>query len=76
MVIQLWKRKNYNKASFYLEKSISILPRSSEVLDHLGDCYLMLGRKSEAIFKWKSAMKYETNKNIIRVIQQKLKKYE
>lgn len=71
-----YKRKNYNKASFYLEKSISILPRSSEVLDHLGDCYLMLGRKSEAIFKWKSAMKYETNKNIIRVIQQKLKKYE
>ena len=71
-----FKRKNYNKAIFYLEKSISILPKSSEVSDHLGDCYLMLGRKNEAIFEWKKAMKYEKNKYTIKIIQEKLNKYE
>ena len=71
-----FKRKNYNKATFYLEKSISILPKSSEVLDHLGDTYLMLDRKNEAIFEWKKAIKYEKNKNIIKIIQEKLRKYE
>ena len=71
-----FKRKNYNKATFYLEKSISILPKSSEVLDHLGDSYLMLGRKNEAIFEWKKAIKYEKDKYIIKIIQEKLSKYE
>ena len=71
-----FKRKNYNKATFYIEKSISIIPKSSEVLDHLGDCYLMLGRKSEAIFEWKKAIKYEGSESMIRTIQNKLKKYE
>ncbi len=71
-----FKRKNYKKATFYLEKSTSILPKSSEVLDHLGDSYLMLGRKNEAIFEWKKAIKYEKNKNIIKIIKKKLSKYE
>ncbi len=71
-----FKRKNYNKATFYLEKSISILPKSSEVLDHLGDSYLMLGRKNEAIFEWKKAIKYEKDKYTIKIIQEKLSKYE
>ena len=71
-----FKRKNDNKAVFYLEKSIAILPKSSEILDHLGDCYLMLGRKSEAIFGRKKAIKYERNKYLIKNIQEKLKKYE
>ena len=59
-----------------IEKSISILPRSSEILDHLGDCYLMLNRKNEAIFEWKKAIKYETDTDIIKYIEEKLKKYE
>jgi tetratricopeptide (TPR) repeat protein len=71
-----FKRKNYNKAVFFLEKSISILPRSSEILDHLGDCYLMLNRKKEAMFEWKKAIKYEIDTNIIKNIQAKLKRYE
>ncbi len=71
-----FKRKNYKKASFYLEKSISILPKSSEVLDHLGDCYLMLGRKREAIFEWKKAIKYERSRRLIKIIQEKVRKYE
>ena len=71
-----FKRKNYNKAVFFLEKSISILPRSSEILVHLGDCYLMLNRKKEAIFEWRKAIKYEIDANIIKNIQAKLKRYE
>ena len=71
-----FKRKNYNKAVFFLEKSVSILPKSSEVLDHLGDCYLMLNRKNEAIFEWKKAIKYETNVEIVKKIRDKLIRYE
>ena len=71
-----FKRGNYNKAVFYLEKSSAILPRSSEILDHLGDCYLMLGRKNEAIFEWKKAIKYEKDKYLISNIRKKLIKYE
>ena len=71
-----FKRTNYNEAVFYLEKSVAILPKSSEILDHLGDCYLMLGRKDEAIFEWKKAIKYEKDKYVIRNIRKKLTKYE
>ncbi len=71
-----FKRKNYNEAVFYLEKSSSMLPKSSEILDHLGDCYLMLSRKSEAIFEWKKAIKYEKDKYVIRNIQEKIMKHE
>ena len=71
-----FKRTNYNEAVFYLEKSVTILPKSSEILDHLGDCYLMLGRKDEAIFEWKKAIKYERDKYVIRNIKEKLIKYE
>ena len=71
-----FKRKNYKNALFFLEKSVSILPKRSEVLDHLGECYLMLNRNNEAIFEWKKAIKYETNVNIIKNIQDKIKKNE
>lgn len=71
-----YKKKNYESSVFFLEKSVSLLPKSSEILDHLGDCYLMLGRKKEATFEWKKALKYETNSEIISSIKKKLKKYE
>ena len=71
-----FKRKNYMSSVFYLEKSIMILPRSSEVMDHLGDCYLMLGRTKEAVYEWKKALKYENNISVIDSIKEKLNKYE
>ena len=71
-----FKRENYMSAVFYLEKSIMILPRSSEVMDHLGDCYLMLGRTKEAVYEWKKALKYENNITVITSIKDKLNKYE
>ena len=71
-----FKRENYMSAVFYLEKSIMILPRSSEVMDHLGDCYLKLGRTKEAVYEWKKALKYENNITVITSIKDKLNKYE
>ena len=71
-----FKRENYMSSVFYLEKSIMILPRSSEVMDHLGDCYLMLGRTKEAVYEWKKALKYENNITVITSIKDKLNKYE
>ena len=71
-----YKRNNFNSAVYFLEKSVSILPRSAEVIDHLGDCYFMLNRKKEAIFEWNKALKYETDKNITKKIKEKIRKNE
>ena len=71
-----FKRKNFKKSVFYLEKATSILPNSDEVLDHLGDCYLMLNRKNEAIYEWKKALKYVQNDVLRKKIQKKIKDNE
>ena len=71
-----FKRKNYQSAVYFLEKSASILPKSSEIIDHLGDCYFMLNRKREAYFEWNKALKYEKDKSIIRKIKEKIRKHE
>ena len=49
---------------------------SAEVLDHLGDCYFMLNRKKEAVFEWNKALKYETDKNKIKKIKEKIRKHQ
>ena len=71
-----YKRKDFISSVFYLEQSVIILPKSSEVMDHLGDCYLMLGRTNEAIYEWKKALKYEKNIDIVHLLKEKLNKYE
>jgi hypothetical protein len=71
-----YKKSNFMSSVFYLEKSVIALPKSSEVIDHLGDCYLMLGRTNEAIYEWKKALKYENDTTIINLIKKKLSKYE
>ena len=71
-----FKRKNYQSAVYFLEKAVSILPKNSEIIDHLGDCYLMLNREKEAFFEWKKALKYEKNKNKITTIRKKIKNHE
>ena len=71
-----YKRNDFDSAVYFLEKSVSILPRSAEVIDHLGDCYFMLNRKKEAIFEWNKALKYETNTNIIEKIKEKIRQHD
>ena len=36
----------------------------------------MLNRKKEAVYEWNKALKYETDKNIIKKIKEKIKKNE
>ena len=71
-----FKRKNYEKSVFYLEKATSLMPNSDEILDHLGDCYLMLNRTNEAIYEWKKALKYVQDDNLRKKIQIKIKNNE
>ena len=71
-----FKRKNYEKSVFYLEKASTLLPNSDEVLDHLGDCYLKLNRTNEAIYEWKEALKYVQNDVLRKKIQIKIKDNE
>ena len=67
---------NYESAVFYLEKAVTLKPNSSEIINHLGDCYLMLGRVNEAKYEWKKALQYETKINVVTMIKEKINKYE
>ena len=71
-----YKRKDFNSSVIYLEQSIIILPKSSEVMDHLGDCYLMLGRINEAKYEWKKALQYENKTDLLNIIKKKINQYE
>ncbi len=71
-----YKRNNFNSAVYFLEKSVAILPRSAEVINHLGDCYFMLNRRKEAVFEWKKALKYETNRKAIKKIKEKIRQHD
>jgi Tfp pilus assembly protein PilF len=71
-----YKRNNFKNAVFYLEKATSTLPNSAEILDHLGDCYFKLGRKREAIYEWKKALKYFDDEVKRNIIQKKIRDNE
>ena len=71
-----YQRKDYKSAVFYLEKAVTLEPNSSEIINHLGDCYLMLGRINEAKYEWKKALQYETEIKYITMIKEKINKYE
>ena len=71
-----FKRNNFKNAVFYLEKATSTLPNSAEILDHLGDCYFKLGRKREAIYEWKKALKYFDDEVKRNIIQKKIRDNE
>ena len=70
-----YKKKNYNKAAELMEKVIDMAPGEAISLDHLGDIYLALERKREAIFFWQQALDLANPGNeIIEKINIKLKK--
>ena len=71
-----FQKKNYETSLFYLEKAVFLEPSSAEIIDHLADCYLKLGRKTEALYEWKKALKYENKKDTLNLIKNKIKKYE
>ncbi len=50
-----YKKKEYKKAAELMEKVIDMVPGEAISLDHLGDIYLAMNRKREAIYFWKQA---------------------
>ena len=54
-----FKTGDYKNAIVYLEKASELNPQNAVISDHLGDAYWLGGRKNEAIFQWKRALKQE-----------------
>lgn len=57
----LFKQKKYKEALEYLKKASADEDEGNhlEIWDHLGDCYMALGQKAEAIAAWEKALKME-----------------
>jgi tetratricopeptide (TPR) repeat protein len=51
----LYQKKEYENALIYIQKSLEKSPNNAEVLEHLGDVYLKLGKKEEAKKAWLKA---------------------
>jgi tetratricopeptide (TPR) repeat protein len=57
----LFKLKNYPEAKKYLLEAVKDKEgQHVEILDHLGDVYMALGEKADAVNTWKNALKVET----------------
>jgi tetratricopeptide (TPR) repeat protein len=57
----LFKLKNYPEAKKYLLEAVKDKDgQHIEILDHLGDVYVALGEKAEAVNIWKKALTLET----------------
>ena len=65
-----------------MEKASELNPQNAVISDHLGDAYWFGGRKYEAVFLWKQALKQKEEQeelNLKRVkqkIQNGLRKFE
>ena len=65
---------DYDSSVAYLERAVALSPDVSEILDHLGDAYWQVGRRLEAKFQWKRALKADDMTDELRnVILHKLK---
>jgi tetratricopeptide (TPR) repeat protein len=51
----LYQKKDYENALVYIEKSLEKAPNNAEVLEHLGDVFMKLGKKEEAKKAWQKA---------------------
>jgi len=57
----LFKLKNYPDAKKYLLEAVKDKEgQHIEILDHLGDVYMALGDKAEAVNSWKKGLALET----------------
>ena len=72
-----FKKKNYVKAAELMEEVIDMVPGEAISLDHLGDIYLALNRKREAIYFWRQAKDLaKPEDEITENIQKKLSEYD
>ena len=61
-----YRLENYNDAAVYIEKSIATGKASAVVHEHLGDVYLKLGRKEQAIKLWKKALEMDSKNEAVK----------
>lgn len=66
--------KEYDKALEYLERAVEIAPQDMIINDHLGDVYWSIGRKREAKFQWKKALKYHIDETDVVHIKDKIQR--
>jgi tetratricopeptide (TPR) repeat protein len=57
---------NYNDAAVYIEKSVATEKASAVVHEHLGDVYLKLGRKQQALQLWKKALEMDSKNETVK----------
>ena len=71
-----YKKNNLEVASKLMEEVVDRAPDEAVSLDHLGDIYLAMGRKREALYMWKQAIDLASPEdNILDEVKTKLKKY-
>lgn len=77
----LFKQKKYKEAKPYLLKAVEQeLGQHCEIFDHLADCHMALGEKTEAIATWKKAVEVASSsareQKRKAIIEKKLKEHE
>ena len=56
-----------------LERAVSLDPADPTINDHLGDAYWKVGRRLEARYQWQRALSLQPEKNLIPIINDKIK---
>ena len=61
-----YKLKNFNKAKFYLERAIQMMPDDPIVNDHFADCLWMNNQKIQARYYWEYVLTLEDTEDELR----------
>jgi tetratricopeptide (TPR) repeat protein len=56
-----FQQGNYKKARAYLARAVEKMPDDPVVLEHLGDAWSKLGKKTQAVECWKKAVEHSEN---------------
>ena len=61
-----FRLEEYANAAIYIEKSIATGKASAVVYEHLGDAYLKMGRKEQAMELWKKALETDSKNEAVK----------
>ena len=60
-----YKTGRFEEARQSLEKAVSLLPTDATLRDHLGDVYLSLNLKQQAVEQWQKSLELDPGKEMI-----------
>lgn len=69
----LYKQKKYDESLEQLKKALKLAPDNDEILWHLGDVYLALGKTKKAKEQWQKALGLTKDEELKKKIEEKLK---